>query len=113
MAECQLPVRKTIGRGSLTTQSILWRGIHLPGHEACRLFSQNAEWHLKGTAVFSHLHQPCRLSYSVVCEETWNTLRARISGWVGDTTVDIDLIDDHTNRWWHYVVETPMLALCL
>jgi Putative glycolipid-binding len=77
---------------ALIPQSILWRGIHWPGHEACRLFSQNAEWHLEGTAVFSHDHQPCRLSYLVVCEENWNTLRARISGWVGDTVVGIDLV---------------------
>src|SRR5262245_65703853 len=99
MAECQLPVRKTIGRGSLTTQSILWRGIHLPGHEACRLFSQGAEWHLEGTAVFSNLHQPCRLSYSVVCDEEWNTLRAGVSGWVAETDVDSDLVVYREQRW--------------
>jgi len=49
--------------------SILWRGIHMPGHEACRVLSQNAEWHFEGTAVFSHNHQqPCRLSYLIVCD---------------------------------------------
>ena len=92
---------------ALTTQSILWRGIHWPGHEACRLFSQNAQWHLEGTAVFSHDHQPCRLSYLVVCEETWNTLRARISGWVGDTSVDIDLVVDPKQRWRLNGIEQP------
>jgi len=35
-------------------KSILWRGFALPGHEACRLFSRDSQWHLEGTAVFSH-----------------------------------------------------------
>jgi uncharacterized protein len=98
---------------ALTTQSILWRGIHWPGHEACRLFSQNAEWHLQGTAVFSHVHQPCRLSYLVVCEATWNTLRARISGWVGDTSVDIVLDVDPKHRWRVNGIEHPTVAGCI
>src|SRR5262249_39938115 len=98
---------------ALTTQSILWRGIHWPGHEACRLFLQNAEWHLEGTAVFSHVHQPCRLSYLVVCEETWNTLRARISGWVGDRTGDIDLVVDPQHRWRLNGIEHPTVAGCI
>ena len=62
----------------MTSKSILWRGIYSPGHEACHLFvSQNAEWHLEGTAVFVHDRKPCVLSYVVVCEENWNTLRAK------------------------------------
>ena len=32
-------------------QSILWRGIYFPGHEACRLLQHDAEWRLEGTAV--------------------------------------------------------------
>src|SRR5215831_13717136 len=98
---------------ALTTQSIIWRGINWPGHEACRLFSQNAQWHLEGTAVFSHDHQPCRLSYLVVCEETWNTLRARILGWVGDTSVDIDLVVDPKHRWRLNSIEQPTVAGCI
>src|SRR5262252_989457 len=98
---------------ALTTQSILWRSIHWPGHEACRLFSQNAQWHLEGTAVFSHDHQPCRLSYLVVCEENWNTLRARILGWVGDTSVDIDLVVDPKQRWRLNGIEQPTVAGCI
>src|SRR5262245_21197754 len=98
---------------ALTTQSILWRGIHWPGHEACRLSSQNAEWHLEGTAVFSHVHQPCRLSYLVVCEENLNTLRARISGWVGDTTVDIDVVVDRNHCSRLNGIEHPTVAGCI
>src|SRR5262245_54697227 len=98
---------------ALTTQSILWRGIHWPGHEACRLFSQNAEWHLEGTAVFAHDHQPCRLSYLVVCEENWNTMRARVSGWVAETAVDIDLLVDREYRWRRNGIEQPTVTGCI
>jgi uncharacterized protein len=97
----------------LTTHSILWRGIHFPGHEACRLFSQGAEWHLEGTAVFSHLHQPCLLSYLVVCEEKWSTSRARVSGWVAETAVDIDLVVDREHRWRLNGIEQPMVTGCI
>ncbi len=31
-------------------ESILWRGFAFPGHEACRLFSQDSHWHLEGAA---------------------------------------------------------------
>jgi hypothetical protein len=99
--------------GSLTTQSILWRSIHLPGHEACRLFSHGAEWHLEGTAVFSHLHQPCRLSYLVVCDKEWNTMRASVSGWVAETAVDIDLVVDREHRWRLNGIEQPAVAGCI
>src|SRR4030095_6765301 len=99
--------------GTLTTQSILWRSIHLPGHEACRLFSHRAEWHLEGTAVFSHLHQPCRLSYFVVCDKEWNTTRASVSGWVAETAVDIDLVVDREHRWRLNGIEQPAVAGCV
>jgi uncharacterized protein len=101
------------GEGSVTTQSILWRGIQLPGHEACRLFSQGAEWHLEGTAVFSHAHQPCRLSYLVVCEEKWNTMKAWVSGWVAETAVDIDLVVDREHRWRMNGIEHPTVTGCI
>ena len=97
----------------MTTQSILWRSIHLPGHEACRLFSRRAEYHLEGTAVFSHLHQPCRLSYLVVCDKEWNTMRASVSGWVAETAIDIDLVVDREHRWRLNGIEQPAAAGCI
>jgi hypothetical protein len=94
----------------LKTRSILWRGLYLPGHEACRLFPQDAEWRLEGTAVLSHDHQPCRLAYLVVCDEKWNTLRAKVSGWLGSATVDIELVVDRDRHWWLNGMEHPTVA---
>ena len=97
----------------MTTQSILWRCIDAPGHEACRLFSQDSEWQLEGTAVFSHEHQPCRLSYLVECDGNWNTRRARVSGWLANTVVDINLVADGERRWRLNGIERPAVAGCI
>src|SRR5689334_17150724 len=94
-----MPPGENVLDGASTTASILWRAIHMPGHEACRLFSQSVEWHLEGTAVFSHDHRPCRLSYLIVCDAAWNTPSATISGWVSETPVHLDLVADAEHRW--------------
>jgi len=88
-------------------ESILWRGFVLPGHEACRLFSQDARWHLEGTAVFSHEQQPCRLDYQVLCDAAWRTLSTSVEGWVGNTVIAIQIKTDANGHWWLNEVEQP------
>jgi hypothetical protein len=83
----------------MTNRYILWRSIYLPGHDACRLFPQDAEWHLTGTAVFLHDQHPCQLAYLVVCDVQWNTLRGTVSGWLGDQTVAIELTTNSDRDW--------------
>jgi hypothetical protein len=91
-------------------KSILWRGIEMPGHEACQLSAQNTQWHLAGAATFSYLQQPCRLDYMLVCHADWNTLRGRISGWVGDAAVEIEIAVDPERNWRLNGVECPAVA---
>jgi hypothetical protein len=79
--------------------SILWRRLDQAGHESARLVSQNSMWHLGGTAVFAHNQQPCRLDYLVLCDSKWQTLSARVSGWVGNESVEIELSVDSAGRW--------------
>ena len=79
-------------------QSILWRGIYFKGHEACRLYQVNNEWRLEGTAIFSSDDRPCRLTYLVECDSSWNTLRGSVSGWFGDRDIDIKITVD-AQRW--------------
>lgn len=81
------------------SHSIIWRGIYLPGHEACRLHSHDDEWSFEGTAVFSNDQQPCRLSYLIVCDSRWNTLRGSVSGWVGNHDVNIELAVGEGREW--------------
>lgn len=80
------------------SQLILWRGIYMRGHEACRLDQFGDEWRLEGTAVFSSDDLPCRLSYLIVCDLSWNTLRGSVSGWVGNESVNIEL-SVNSHRW--------------
>ena len=83
----------------MMTRTILWRGLDLRGHEACRLCGLDNEWRLAGTAVFTHEGYPCLLSYLIVCESSWSTLKGTVSGWVGNKLVSIELSVDEDLRW--------------
>jgi uncharacterized protein len=80
-------------------QSILWRRLDGPGHESARLLLEDALWHLTGTAVFAHERHPCRLDYRIVCDSDWQTLSARVEGWIGITPIDISISVDVNRRW--------------
>jgi hypothetical protein len=94
-------------------ESILWRGFVLPGHEACRLFSQNSLWHVEGTAVFVHEKQPARLNYQIICDTAWQTLSAKVEGWLGNTTIGIEIKTDPTHHWWLNGIEQPAVMSCI
>jgi hypothetical protein len=66
-----------------------------------------------GTAVFVHDQQPCRLDYLVVCDAAWHTVSSRVTGWVGNDTLDIDLTGDITRRWRLNGIECPAVAGCI
>ena len=96
-----------------STQSILWRAINPPGLEVCRLYSRDSDWHLEGTALFLHDHQPCQLTYLIVCDARWNTLSARVGGWLGSATIDIELSVDANHEWHLNGGEHPAVAGCI
>jgi hypothetical protein len=93
--------------------SILWRRLDQPGHEAARLSRQPDGWHLTGAAVFAYDAEPCRLDYRVVCDAAWHTTSARVTGWVGRQTVEIDLSVGAGGRWWVGGVECPGVVGCV
>lgn len=93
--------------------SIVWRGIYLRGHEACRLYQVNTDWHLEGTAVFTSDNRPYRLSYLVICDASWNTHRGFVSGWAGNDNVDIELAVDELRQWRMNGVEKPVVNGCV
>jgi hypothetical protein len=94
-------------------ESILWRGLVFPGHEACGLFFRGSEWHLQGTAVFSHEQEPCRLNYHIVCDSTWRTLSAKVDGWLHRSFIDLQIKTDLKGRWWLNEVEQPDVMGCI
>src|SRR5689334_16157833 len=80
-------------------QTILWRRLDSPGHDACGLWSSDYGWQLVGTAVFRAEEQPCHLSYEVHCDASWSTRLASVTGWLGKTPVNITLEVISDERW--------------
>jgi hypothetical protein len=97
----------------MNDQSILWRRLDQPGHEAARLSFQKPNWHLAGTAVFVHDQKPCLLTYLLKCDSKWHTRSAQVNGWVGDVMVEIRLSVDLDQRWWLNDKEIPAVAGCI
>ena len=93
------------------SNSILWRGLLLPGHEACRVMSQDSHWQIEGTAVISHEQQPCRLNYQIVCDSAWQTLSAQVQGWLGNMVIDVQIKTDQ-GHWWLNEMEQPQVEGC-
>jgi hypothetical protein len=68
----------------MTIDTICWRRIDMPGHDACRLQQVDDGWRLDGAAVFRQDHQPVRLAYRLVCDARWRTREGIVSGWIGE-----------------------------
>lgn len=97
----------------MTDQSILWRRLDCPGHEAGRLDFRDSCWYLSGTAVFAHNRQACRLDYVVVCAADWQTRSGRVTGWVATQPVAIELAVDSAHRWWLNGAACPAVEGCI
>lgn len=80
-------------------QSILWRRLDQPGHDSARCWFQDPYWHLEGAAIFVEDRRPCRLNYRVYCNAAWNTVRGKVTGWVGARTVDLEFAAGVNRRW--------------
>jgi hypothetical protein len=86
--------------GAVTDQNILWRRLDRAGHEFARIHHPNATWQLSGVAVFVHEDQPCSLNYFIVCDSEWKTMSARVTGWLGNKEIDIDISVEEGERWF-------------
>lgn len=62
---------------------IVWRRLDTPGHEACRIVGQT----LEGAAVFTE--PPGALTYRVVCDSSWRTQSAHVTGFIADRSIDL------------------------
>ena len=96
----------------MADKSVTWRRVDQPGHEAARLIPQPRGWHLTGTAVFATDGQPCCLHYLVVCDPDWRTLSGRVTGWIGEAGIDIDVTSD-AGRWRFNGTEQPDVTDCV
>ncbi len=80
-------------------QTILWRRLDKPGHEAARVFFSDERWRLEGSAVFQHEAKACKLNYALVCDAKWQTLSGSVEGWIGDETIKVEISVDAERRW--------------
>ena len=75
----------------MVIETILWQSNVFSGYESCRLSSLDSNWQLSGAAVFISDLQPCRLDYQIMCDTAWSTRSARVHGWVGNNSIDIQI----------------------
>lgn len=68
-------------------ETLLWRRLDLPGHEAVRLAPEGDGWRLSGCAVFLYEGEPAELHYRILCDAQWHTAETVIRGWVGQRAV--------------------------
>jgi hypothetical protein len=94
-------------------QSILWRRLDRPGHEFARVYSEDTSWILVGTAVLAHEHQACRLDYKIGCDSAWRTASCRVTGWLGNQSIEIDISVNPTGQWRLNGTECPAVAGCI
>jgi hypothetical protein len=97
----------------VTTHTVLWRRLDLPGHEACRVIELETGWQISGTAVFAHERQACRLDYAIACDARWRTLSAEVWGWIGDRGVSVEVVREASGQWQLNGGECPEVDGCI
>ena len=84
---------------SSQAETMFWRRLDRPGHEAARLVFHAPFWQLTGTAVFAEGAVPCRLEYQVTCDPSWRTRHAQLTGWFGTRRIVCTISADAKQRW--------------
>ena len=93
--------------------SFFWRKLDQPGHDSCRLLALPAGWLLSGASVFREGARACHLQYEVTADAVWRTTRARVTGYVGNTPVDLRIQATRRSVWTLDGEPQPQLAGCL
>jgi hypothetical protein len=96
----------------MPAQAILWQRLDQPGHDAAWLVPQPDGYQLTGSAVFAQEGAPVRLDYLVVCDSRWQTRSARIRGWIGASSIALDLTADAARHWYQNAKECPAVTGC-
>jgi len=97
----------------MAEQTMLWRRLDVPGHDACALRRIASGWRLEGTALFALDVHPCHLTYEVECDMNWSGRSARVRGWIGRQSIDLLIVSRPGSRWEMDGVEHPIVAGCL
>jgi uncharacterized protein len=96
----------------VTTRSIFWERLDYPGHEAARVERLQNGWFFRGTAVFHIDRRPCKLDYTIQCDEEWRTEEVALDGWFGSELVRHEIKVDSRRHWYFNGAERPELDGC-
>ena len=97
----------------MTVESILWRRLDAPGHDACRLEPVADGWRLDGAAVFRHEGAPARLAYRVSCDAEWRSREGTVHGWIGSRVIDCMVRRTMDGAWTLNGATAPKLDGCV
>ncbi|MEA2465382.1 MAG: uncharacterized protein QOJ98_3129 [Acidobacteriota bacterium] len=93
--------------------SILWKRLHRPGHEAARVTRAESLWQISGCALLVEEALPVRLEYEVSCDAAWNTRSASVSGWIGEGTIDVQIVVSDDRQWLLNGTPQPAVSGCV
>lgn len=96
----------------MESDSVLWKRLDTPGHDACRLEVSDVGWRLAGTAVFRHDGDAAKLDYHVEGDRAWRTGRGHVQGWFGRQDVEIG-IERTAAGWTLDGADVPGLEGCV
>jgi hypothetical protein len=93
-------------------QSVVWRRLDRPGHDACRLLRVGDGWLLAGTAIYADSDGPVLLHYWSALDAGWRSRRGAVHGWreSGEVSVEVDRLAD--GSWAVNGVVAPGLEGC-
>lgn len=94
-------------------QSIIWRRLDIPGHEAVRVQRSGDGWYLDGGAVFLYEGKPCRLEYLIECDLEWRTVSALIDGWLDGSSINYPIKASKGNIWRRRGMEISEVEGCI
>ena len=97
----------------MRVETILWRRLDGPGHDACRLTQTDHGYRLDGTSVFHHNGTPAQFRYRVLCDREWRTRRGLVNGWLGTASVAFSTRRTPEGVWTLNGVVVPGLQECV
>jgi hypothetical protein len=98
---------------TITIDTILWRLVDAPGHDACRLEQRDDGWRLDGAAVFRRDNLTARLAYRLTCDAAWRTREGLVTGWMGERLCDLRIGRTPGGVWTLNGEPAPNVEGCL
>lgn len=89
---------------------VFWKRLDQDGHDACRISETPDGWVIQGAAVFAEGGQAAHLTYRLVCDRSWASVTAAVTGWIGETDVRLQIDRDGDGGWRINGRSDPALA---